>query len=221
MRGLNVGMLLAAGVMLLLAGGRAAEADPSFSLDSNGTQSQALDFSPFGPTSADLTKVVITLSNVQTSGYVYGSVSGPVGNFARVTSNLNADLSVILDGTTLFSGSETASRTCNIPLGETICHTGTQGASLSGGSFEPDPLVLTDPADLALFLGTSDITLLVSIGASPVSQTCAGDGSCSTSGDATFSGTLNVSYVVPEPASLGLLVMGLTGLGAVRRRSRG
>jgi PEP-CTERM motif len=221
MRGLNAGVLLAAGAMLLL-GGRAAVADQSFSLDSNGTQSQTLDFSPFNATLGRLTEVDITLSNVQTSGYVYGSVSGPLGNYARVTSYLNADLSVILDGTTLFSGSETASRTCNIPLAETSCHTGEQVASLSDGSFEPDPVVLTDPADLALFLGTSDITLLVSIAASPVSQTCAGDGSCSTSGDATFSGTLDVTYQdVPEPASFGLLVMGLTGLGAVRRRSRG
>jgi hypothetical protein len=219
MRGLNAGVLLVAGAMLLLGGG-GAEADESFSLDSNGTQSQTLDFNPFGPALGRLDGVEITLSNVQTSGFVFGSVSGPAGNFARVTISLNADLSVMLDGSTLFSGNETATRTCNIPLGESDCHTGEQEASLSGGAFEPDPVVLTDPADLALFLGTSDITLLVSIGGSPVSQTCAGDGSCSATGDATFSGTLDVRYDVPEPAGLGLVVMGLTGLGAVRRRRR-
>lgn len=181
----------------------------------------ALELSLFDPRLGELCEVKITLLGDVTGSASYESLDAAPAN---ISLNLSAtieltrpDNSLLVQVVPLVNVADSASAFDGV-----IDFGGTSGNTfddLAGDAM--DMVVLTDPADLALFVGLGTISLPVSAAGA---STATGAGNI-VSQFSTFAGAgAEILYTykpVPEPTSIALIGLGVAGVLASRRFARG
>jgi hypothetical protein len=220
-------VMAGAGVLAATAAPARAQQTLSFSTDSATQPDNMLNFNQFDPTLGTLTGVSFALTNSAASVSATITLTGGEAGFGAgeaVVDFLATGPGAGGPGSIqLFGDNQTADVDC-------------PGADCSAtnsatGSFS-SPATVNGPADLPSYEGAGTFDVDVNVGSlSASTATCMGFSgptpTCTTTGDATWSGDITVSFQytpaateAPEPGTFGLLAAALGGMAMLTRRRR-